>query len=150
YAAALCGEFGEAIAAGRRANHRGREGGAISMRRRHAAPHWNIEAWRKATKLDSAKIPAHQITENGLKALLKTMVINTYDDRVSSVAYYFLNHRRGSLKRNGSLDAHWFDDIEQRRVGWCCGDWEHRAIAWKKISARHARTIKLVTEEQKK
>lgn len=112
-------------------------------------PPWEIRVGRKTEVLADFRVPAHKLQENARAAFLKALVVRYRTDTPEEMLAFYVNKTRGAPDRLPFAEVKPCKDLDRRRVGYWCGDWECYAFAMQEIDADHAEFIKREIERNK-
>ncbi len=113
-------------------------------------PPWEIRVGRKDKILAEFRVPAHKLQKNALYAFLKAMVVRYRTETPEDMLAFYVNKTRGAPTRLSFAEARSCHDLEKRRVGHWCGDWDCYASAMREISAEAADGMKLIFEQNRR
>lgn len=82
---------------------------------------WRIRGYDSTTEIFDVKVPIGQMTQSGLKELLRALVAKDLSPREVVGAYA----KRGTRISNGLLDILRSNDLEKRRTSYSCGGNPH-------------------------
>jgi hypothetical protein len=93
-----------------------------------AAP-WTFTVVVNGLTTESFDVPAHQLTDEAVKAMLRAIVIRHRTSTAQEMLPYYVNRRRGSISRLPMADVQpaWAPDYTAQ--GWSCGT-QVEAIAY--------------------
>jgi hypothetical protein len=105
-------------------------------------PPWEIKVGRKAKILAEFQVPAHKLQKNALDIFLKALVVRYRTSTPEDMLPYYVNKAKGEPSRLSFADVTYCYDLDRRRVGYCCGDWDCYAFAMQEIEAHEAEAIR--------
>ncbi len=113
-------------------------------------PPWEIRVGRKADILAEFCVPAHKLQKKACEAFLKALVVRYRTDTPEEMLAFYVNKTRGAPDRLPFAEVRNARDLDRRRVGYFCGDWECYAFAMQEIDAGTAEAIKRLIDENKR
>ncbi len=109
-------------------------------------PPWEIRVGRKADVLAEFCIPAHKMGVKDLETFLRALVVRYRTDSPEDMLEYYVNQRRGNPYRLPFAEVTPAHRLDERRVGYLCGDWQCYAFAMQKIDASQAQAMKEILQ----
>ena len=98
-------------------------------------PDWEFKVARKAEVLAEFRVPTHKLQKNTLNAFLKALVVRYRTNTPEEMLAFYVNKTRGTPDHLPFAEVHWCSDLDRKRVGYFCGDWECYASAMQEIDA---------------
>jgi hypothetical protein len=95
-------------------------------------------------------VPAHKLQRNALEAFLKSLVVRHRTNNPEEMLHYYVNKTRGTPTRLNFAELTPAYDLDRRRVGYFCGEWECYAEAMREIDTEHAEALKRIMEENRR
>lgn len=109
---------------------------------------WEICVGRKANVLAKFCVPHHKMSKNDLSAFLRALVIQYRTNDPEKMVGYYVNRRPGHPSRI-PLEIKTVDKIDQRRMGYLCGNWDFYAYALQEYNEELVQEIKRILQATK-
>lgn len=111
--------------------------------------HWEIRVGRKTNVLADFHVAAHKLQKNTRAAFLKALVARYSTDTPEEMLAFYVNKTHRAPERLPFAEVRPSYDLDRRRIGYWCGDWDCYASATQEIDAGNAEAMKRVIEQNK-
>jgi len=109
---------------------------------------WEIRVCRKDEVLAEFCVPYHKMSTGDLSAFLRGLIIQYRTNSPEEMVGYYVNRRLGAPSRI-PLEVMAVNKLDQRRMGYWCGNWDFYAYALQEFDEEQVQAVKQILQATK-
>ena len=115
---------------------------------------WEVKILRIDGKntgvLEQLAVSQNRMSVGELGCFVKALMAKHSNSSGEELLEHFVNNRKGGTPRRKTWDLKFHSDLDNNRVGYCCGEPPLYAVAWETISAEKAAALKVIFDQNKR